>query len=77
MVLGDHIGHDDPILGGPNVHIIGPQESRDAELAVSHCECVVEVNGGVVLIELLVVDEVRPVLLDEGVEGETIAPAGG
>jgi len=77
MIVGNNIGHDDLLVGCLHIHVLWLQETRDAQLAVCNGEGVVQVACGVVLIELLVVDEVGPVLVDEGIESKAVAPAGG
>ena len=77
MVVGDDIGHDNAVVGLVDVDVLWLEEARNAQLAVGDGERVVQALGRAALGQLGVVDQVGPVLVDEGVEGEAVAPRGG
>jgi hypothetical protein len=53
------------------------EESCESKFLLGHIEGIVEVVHGVALVEFVVLNEVGPVLVDEGIERQAIPPAGG
>ena len=77
VVERDHVRHDDLFVRRLHVHILGLQESRDAQLPLRNSECVVQIVCRIGLVQLLHIDQLRTVLVDERVEGEAVPPGGG
>lgn len=64
------LGTSNKIYNG--VRTVGVQHAGDVEVLLGYIESGVEVLQRVVLGELAVVDEVGPVPVDEGAEGQTV-----
>jgi hypothetical protein len=73
-VLG-HLGHDGALVRLLDVDVLDVEQTRDAQ-ALGHAEGQLEVGLGVVLVERVVIDEMRLVLVDERAEGHAVLPVG-
>lgn len=78
VVVGNDIGHDYAIIWLVDVDVLWLQEASDSELAIGDGECIVKILDWIGLGHLGIVrHQVWSVLVDQGVEGQTISPRGG
>ena len=76
VIEGDHVGDDGLLVGLVHAHILGVQQLHQTELLLGSFKCVVEVVHCIGLGQLLVLNQVGSVLVDDGIEGQTISPGG-
>ena len=74
VIVGDHVGHDHLLVRILDVDVLGLEQARDAQAALGRLKRVVQVVGGVALLQRRVLDELGLVLVYERVEGEAVAP---
>ena len=74
-VLG-HLRHDGALVRLLDVDVLDIEQARDAE-PLGHAERQLEVGLGVVLVQRVVVDQVRLMLVDQRAEGHAVLPVRG
>ena len=74
MVVGDDVGDDGFLIGLVDVNVFGVEQFGQTEFLLSHVEGVVEVEHGVRFRQFVVLNQFWAVLVDDGVECQTVAP---
>lgn len=74
MVVGRDVGHDALLVGSGGVDIFGVKQFGNAKLIVGNIEGVIEIVEGLPVRQVIVVEEVRTVEVDEGIESESVPP---
>ena len=77
VIVGDHIGDDTLLVGMLDKHILCIQQLGQAELIFGYVKCVIQVLDCIVLGQFVKVYEVGTVLVNDGIESQSIAPRGG
>ena len=74
MVVSDNVSDDGLFVGLVHINVLGIEELGETELLFSHVEGVVEIEHGVGFRQFVVLDQLGAMLVDDGVESETVAP---
>lgn len=74
MIVAGHVRQDRFLVRPGRVDVFGVQQPRDAKFPVGHFEGVVEVLDVPARHETIVVEQIRPVRVDERVEAQPRSP---
>jgi len=77
MKVGADIGEDGLLVRPLHVNVLGVEELGNAQVPLGHVKGAVEVVAVGVRVQSAEVEEVGPLRVDEGAEGEAVAPAAG
>lgn len=77
MVVGYDVSYDRLFVRMVDEYVLGIEELGQTELVLGYVEGVVQIVDGIALAELVVLYQLGFVLVDYGVEGQTVSPAGG
>lgn len=76
VIVRHHIGNDGLLVRMIDKYILCIEQFRQSQLILGHIERIVEIVNGIGLAQLVELYKIRPVLVNNGIERQTVPPGG-